>query len=258
MYTVGQVSKATNVSVRTLHYYDHLDLLKPAVVGTTGYRYYDKDALMRLQQITALKKLGLPLARIKQIVTAPTHASAEARWKAALELQLDALRQEQARLHELERLLRVTLNALEMTGDVQPDDICMFIKALQPDNRRQRDAFLQRTFTPDEQAVLMSLPDLDADDPRTRIWVELLRELREHRHMPPDAPISQHLAARVVACAEDWFRGDAALIERWWELIRPAPGEAPKVYGLDADVMHYIEAIIDWYMAHGAGSAMHG
>ena len=58
MYTIGRLSKATNVTIRTLRYYDELGILKPARVAETGYRYYDTSALMRLQQITALKHQG--------------------------------------------------------------------------------------------------------------------------------------------------------------------------------------------------------
>jgi DNA-binding transcriptional MerR regulator len=56
MYTVGQISKAAQISVRTLHYYDELGLLKATKVSDAGYRMYSKDDLMKLHQIVALKK----------------------------------------------------------------------------------------------------------------------------------------------------------------------------------------------------------
>ena len=50
MYTVKQLSELAGVSVRTLHYYDEMGLLKPSSVGENSYRYYDDASLLRLQQ----------------------------------------------------------------------------------------------------------------------------------------------------------------------------------------------------------------
>ena len=51
MKSVKEVSQLSGVSVRTLHYYDEIDLLKPSVVAENGYRYYNRDAVVRLQEI---------------------------------------------------------------------------------------------------------------------------------------------------------------------------------------------------------------
>ena len=67
--TVHEVSKLTGVSVRTLHYYDEVDLLKPTKITEAGYRLYDEDALERLQQILLFRELEFPLKDIKDIVT---------------------------------------------------------------------------------------------------------------------------------------------------------------------------------------------
>ena len=51
VYTVKEVAQLSGVSVRTLHHYDEIGLLKPSSVGANGYRYYGRDELLRLQQI---------------------------------------------------------------------------------------------------------------------------------------------------------------------------------------------------------------
>ncbi len=71
MYTVKQLSELAGVSIRTLHYYDEIGLLKPAEVGANGYRYYDDAALLRLQQILFYREIGLELLRIKNILDSP-------------------------------------------------------------------------------------------------------------------------------------------------------------------------------------------
>ncbi|OGO39938.1 MAG: MerR family transcriptional regulator, partial [Chloroflexi bacterium RBG_16_56_8] len=68
MYTVKQLSDMAGVTPRTLHHYDQIGLLKPSAVGGNGYRYYEEEALYRLQQILFYRELDLPLDNIKKIM----------------------------------------------------------------------------------------------------------------------------------------------------------------------------------------------
>ena len=72
MMTVHEVSKLTGVSVRALHHYDQLGLLKPAEVTEAGYRLYDEGSLARLQSILLFRELQFPLKDIGQILDSPT------------------------------------------------------------------------------------------------------------------------------------------------------------------------------------------
>ena len=71
MKTVNEVSKLTGVSVRTLHHYDEIGLLKPTSVTEAGYRLYDDTALERLQHILLFRELQFPLKDIKAILDSP-------------------------------------------------------------------------------------------------------------------------------------------------------------------------------------------
>ena len=71
MKTVKEVSKLTGVSVRTLHHYDTIDLLKPTQVTGAGYRLYDDTALEKLYMILVFRELGLSLKEIADILHAP-------------------------------------------------------------------------------------------------------------------------------------------------------------------------------------------
>lgn len=70
--TVNQVSRLTGISVRTLHYYDEIGLLKPKEIKANGYREYDDIALSRLQQILFFKELDFTLDDIKKILDNPS------------------------------------------------------------------------------------------------------------------------------------------------------------------------------------------
>lgn len=70
-YTVSQLARLSGTSVRTLHHYGEIGLLKPASVGDNGYRYYGREALLRLQQILVHREFGLALGDIRVLLESP-------------------------------------------------------------------------------------------------------------------------------------------------------------------------------------------
>ena len=68
MKTVKEVSELTGISIRTLRYYDEIDLLKPAKVTEAGYRLYDESSLKILRQIMFFREMEIPLSEIKVIM----------------------------------------------------------------------------------------------------------------------------------------------------------------------------------------------
>ena len=101
MRTVNEVSKLAGVSVRTLHYYDAIGLLKPAKVTGAGYRLYDDAALGRLQTILLFRELQFPLKEIKAILDSPAFDPAE-----ALKQQITLLELQRSHIEELISLAR--------------------------------------------------------------------------------------------------------------------------------------------------------
>jgi DNA-binding transcriptional MerR regulator len=67
-YTVKQLARLSGVSVRTLHHYDEIGLLKPAFLGENRYRYYGREELLRLQDILFHRELGVPLQDIGKLL----------------------------------------------------------------------------------------------------------------------------------------------------------------------------------------------
>ncbi|MGN0436401.1 MAG: MerR family transcriptional regulator [Wujia sp.] len=68
MRTVKEVSDLTGISVRTLHYYDEIGLLKPTEKSEAGYRLYDDKALETLQQILFFREFDIPLKKIRDVI----------------------------------------------------------------------------------------------------------------------------------------------------------------------------------------------
>ena len=104
MKTVHEVSQISGVSVRTLHHYDAIGLLRPTAVTEAGYRLYDDTALARLQSILLFRELAFPLKEIKRIMDDPQFDQAT-----ALEQQIRLLELQQDRLSRLIDLARETM-----------------------------------------------------------------------------------------------------------------------------------------------------
>ncbi|MBQ1236127.1 MAG: MerR family transcriptional regulator [Oscillospiraceae bacterium] len=71
---IKEFAEFTGVSVRTLHYYDEIGLLMPAFVDkTTGYRFYDENSLLRMQEILFYRELDFSLKSIREILSSPNY-----------------------------------------------------------------------------------------------------------------------------------------------------------------------------------------
>ena len=117
MKTVQQVSKLTGVSVRTLHHYDEIGLLKPTKVTEAGYRLYDDAALRKLQSILFFRELEFPLKQIKAFLDDPKF---DARAVLADQIRLLELRAEQ--LNKLISHARQIQNTGVIPMDFSPFD----------------------------------------------------------------------------------------------------------------------------------------
>ena len=107
--TVREVSAITGVSIRALHHYDAIGLLKPTAVTDAGYRLYDEEALRRLSAILFFRELDFPLREIGQILDSPRFDLRE-----ALQDQLKLL---ELRRDRLDGLIRLAKEKLEKEVD---------------------------------------------------------------------------------------------------------------------------------------------
>jgi MerR family transcriptional regulator, thiopeptide resistance regulator len=107
-YTVKQLADLAGVSIRTLHYYDEIGLLKPASYGENGYRYYDEPDVLRLQQILFFRELDFSLDDIKDILDRPEFDVLR-----TLEGHRQALEQKVTRLNRLINTVDNTISHLK-------------------------------------------------------------------------------------------------------------------------------------------------
>lgn len=111
--SIQQLTRETGVTVRTLRYYDQIDLLKPSGKTEGGHRLYSEADVIRLQQILFLKEMGFSLKE-----TANMLGKDELDLKDSLEKQLRFVQEEQKKFNRMERILQAVVYSVDVEGDL--------------------------------------------------------------------------------------------------------------------------------------------
>src|ERR1043166_1279301 len=117
-YTVKQLAVMSGVTVRTLHFYDELALLKPAYSKTNGYRIYEEPQLLMLQQVLFYRELGFELKRIKEILSQRKFEKAS-----ALKSHRQVLEKNVARTRTLIETIDKTIRHLKGTKKMKGEEL---------------------------------------------------------------------------------------------------------------------------------------
>lgn len=116
-HSIRDVARASGTTSRTLRHYEAVGVLPATWVGPGGVRYYDDDALVRLQEALVLRALGLPLADVRAVLDGERDRAA------ALGRHLEALRTEQQRLARMAASVARTIDALATGGPIVADEM---------------------------------------------------------------------------------------------------------------------------------------
>ncbi|GAB3575208.1 TipAS antibiotic-recognition domain-containing protein [Leifsonia lichenia] len=116
-WSIQDIARLAGTTSRTLRHYDDIGLLPPSRIGGNGYRYYDRDSLVRLQRILLLRDLGLGLPAIADVLTSQVDAVP------ALEGHLTWLRDERERLARQIASVETTIQAMRQGEEIMAEDM---------------------------------------------------------------------------------------------------------------------------------------
>ncbi|HET7501204.1 MAG TPA: MerR family transcriptional regulator [Kofleriaceae bacterium] len=116
-FTVGELSRLTGVTVRALHHYDEIGLVRPSQRTAAGYRQYVDRDVLRLQQVLVFRELGVPLDEIALVIDQATDRAA------LLRRHRGALVEKRARIDAMLDAVDAALGALEKGHAMQPVDV---------------------------------------------------------------------------------------------------------------------------------------
>lgn len=224
-YTVRQVAEMAGISVRALHHYDQIGLLKPAHIGANGYRYYGREEMLRLQQILIHRELGIPLADIGAILDDPGFS------------RLDALASQRARIAaEAERyaemLMTIDRTIADLKGESAMQDAQLYTGIVDPQKQAEYEKWLVDTYGPDMAGRIEESRAAMAAQPEGAMQAAMA-DLR---------PIEQGLAEAMRRGAAPQDPGNDALVAAhrdWVARMWGRPCEADAYAGL-----------ADMYLAH--------
>jgi DNA-binding transcriptional MerR regulator len=204
-YKVGEFAGLTGVSIRTLHHYDQIALLRPSARSEAGYRLYTTHDLLRLQQILTLRYLGFSLASIREILERPDFDLA-----ASMRIQGEVIR---TRISALERIGQALHELLDHHQSTDAWDWQLVTRASTAvrEELEQKGDTMSEYYSRDELAKHMQ--EVGKDIPAEEIkaveqeWTTLLAEVRANRDLDPTSVPARALAERWNALTERTMRG---------------------------------------------------
>lgn len=142
MYSIGQFSKKTGITIRTLRYYDEQNLLKPSYISETGRRFYENEDIITLQKITGLKALGFSLKEIHQLMR-------QSQWDIAesLEYQKEKMYQKLLEIEKNIELLDYTISLANSNQVIEPE---IFIALIQNNLHMESQQRWLKEYLPNE------------------------------------------------------------------------------------------------------------
>jgi MerR family transcriptional regulator, thiopeptide resistance regulator len=196
---VGALAARTGMSVRTLHHYDEIGLLSPSMRTPSGHRLYDVSDIARLQQIQALRIMGLSLDEIRGLLDGPGFAP-----QRVIQLQLDRLAQQITLQQRLASRLKLLAHHLDTASQISVDELCRIIEAT---------TMMDKYFTPEQLTAMQARGDaLGADKIREveQAWAEVIPAVKAHMaaNTPPTDPTLQALARRWKEMVNVFTGGD--------------------------------------------------
>jgi DNA-binding transcriptional MerR regulator len=234
MWKVGQLAKRTGISVRTLHHYDQIGLLTPSHRTESGHRLYDRDDVVRLQQIVMLRQLGFALEEI-----AAALRRADAALPQLIDLHLGRLREQIERERRLCARLERMSEWLRAGREVSMDEFLNTIEEM---------TMFEKYMTEEQLETLRKRGEAVGPERMQQVqeeWPRLIAEVRAEMERGTDvqSPRVQELAARWRSLVNEFSGGDAAIEKSVATMYQNEPGAAQR-FGFDPKVWQYISAAL--------------
>jgi DNA-binding transcriptional MerR regulator len=239
---VGELARRTGLTVRTLHHYDEIGLLKPSLHTEAGHRLYTAGDIARLQQVLSLRQLGFGLEEVKGCLDRHDFSP------------LEVIRRHVARLREQIELARGLCERLEAiaayfepAGVVSADAFLQAIEVM---------TMIENYYTPEQLESFQKRAEAAAaagQDPQDIArqgqvdWAVLLEDYRAEmeKGTDPADPKLQALEKRRQALVSAFSGGDRAIEQNLKRLWTEQGDKLCAQYGIDPKVMEYLGKVAE-------------
>ena len=238
-WTTGEIAKQRNISVRTLRYYDQINLLKPSYKDEHGKRYYSEEDLFKLEKILILKSLSLPLKDIRKVLE-------KLSYKQILISHYNYLQEQISNLQTSISNTSSLINLIDLEGSLSWERVSELVQKSQKSSKKWMDYFQDC-----ELAILQeNIPNLSDNNDTTQQYISLIRQIEwcfEH-NIEAESDEGIQIATKLIDLSNDTFQGDEELIEKFWE-VRKLPAEQTGLYPISEDVLEFVERCITYATA---------
>lgn len=220
-YSVSELAEIAKVSVRTLHYYDEIGLLKPKERTDSSYRIYTEEELYRLQQILIYKELEIPLDEIKKILDDPNFDTVKALTNQK-QLITDKLQNFEQLISTIDRTIQRLNNKVQMTDEelyscFTPEQAKEYreeaIERWGEDKVKESEAKLKaagpekfKEIQEEGNKIYQKLSDLSNQDPASPEVQAVIKEHFEHLHHFYTPSIQMYKGLGEMYVADPRFR----------------------------------------------------
>ena len=198
VYPVGEFAKKTGQTIRTLHYYDEIGILKPSCVSSSGRRFYSEDEIIALQKIVALKFLGFSLEEIK-------HFMQEEKWdlKESLAFQKKLLLQKREHIDRVIKAVTHAQHLVEEQETIDPNIFSLLINSIQMENKHKE---WLKQFMPAETVEKMFDISEEKQLEYEKKLLKIFGELKECYGKDPSDQIVQSLIEKLFSIAKSFAK----------------------------------------------------
>lgn len=241
-YRAREFAQMAGVTVRALHHYDRVGLLRPARSPQNGYRLYAEGDLGRLEQILVLKFLGLPLKQIRDLLkAAPALPS-------VLRRQRRVLVEKRNRLDKAIQAISAALHAMEASGRPQWSLFQIIIREIEMQNHSDwtMQYYSDEAKNRVEQRKALWTPELQ--ERVSREWAELFRDIEAALGSAPASAKAQALATRWRKLVEGFTGGDAEIqkgLNAMYADQANWPAERKQAFGIRPEIQEFIRKALE-------------
>jgi len=199
---VGELAKQTGVSVRTLHYYDEISLLKPSHRNNVGHRLYTAEDIVRLQQIMSLRQVGFSLEEIRDCLEQPDFSPYR-----VIQLHMSCLRKQMELERKLYNRLEAIAASLHSAEEIPIEEFMETIEVI---------TMFEKYYTPEQLEELKGRRQILGEEKIHQAqveWQELIEQVRTE------------MAKGTEATSEPV----QLLAQRWKQLIQEFTGGNPEI-----------------------------
>ncbi|WP_096271164.1 MerR family transcriptional regulator [Paucisalibacillus globulus] len=230
-WTTGEVAKQRDISIRTLRYYDQINLLTPSYRDDKGKRYYSEEDLFTLEKIIILKSLSLPLENIRIILD-------KLSYKQILISHYNYLQEQHSKLETSILNTASLINMIDLEDTLSWESVSKLAKRPKDESKKWLDYFQEE----EKNILLSTIPNISNNDETTQQYISLLRKIEwciKHK-ISPESEEGSQIGTSLIEITNSHFQGDSDLMEKFWE-VRKLPAEETGLYPISEEVLEFAE-----------------